>query len=109
MTFMEPHTIALIVEGHGEEAAIRPLITNIIARGDGIVYPKIMQPYRESWGSLVNRAGDLERCADLVLREGGPDSRLLVLLDADGFCPALLGPTLLERLVLRFPWQAGFS
>ena len=100
---MEPHTIALIVEGHGEEAAIRPLIINIIASCDGIVYPKIMQPYRESWGSLVNRSGDLERCADIVLREGGPGSRLLVLLDADGCCPASLGPTLLERLVLRFP------
>ena len=100
---MEPPTIALIVEGHGEEAAIRPLINNIIGSCDGIVYPKIMQPYREPWGSLVNRAGDLERCADIVLREGGPGSRLLVLLDADGYCPALLGPTLLERLVLRFP------
>ena len=100
---MEPRTIALIVEGHGEAAAIRPLITNIIASCDGIVYPKIMPPYRKPWGSLVNRSGDLERCADLVLREGGSGSRLLVLLDADGYCPASLGPILLERLVLRFP------
>ena len=82
---------------------MRPLITNIIASCDGIVYPNIMPPYREPWGSLVNRPGDLERCADIVLREGGPGSRLLVLLDADGYCPASLGPKLLERLILRFP------
>ena len=100
---MEPPTIALIVEGHGEVAAIRPLINNIITSRNGIVYPTVMQPYRKSWGALVNRSGDLERCADIVLREGGPGSRLLVLIDADGSCPASLGPTLLERLVLRFP------
>lgn len=100
---MEPPTIASIVEGHGEEAAIRPLITNIIASGTGDVYPRIAQPYRVPWGSLVNRSGELERSAQIVLREGGPSSRLLVLLDADECCPALLGPELLERLVQRFP------
>ena len=93
----------MIVEGHGEETAIRPLINNIIASCDGIVYPGIAAPYRKSWGSLVNRTGELEQCAEIVLREGGPGSRLMLLLDADGNCPALLGPTMLERLILRFP------
>lgn len=100
---METLTIALIVEGHGEETAIRPLITNIITSSAWDVYPTILQPYREPWGSLVNRPGDLERCAEIVLREGGRGSRLLVLLDADECCPALLGPELLGRLVQRFP------
>ena len=99
---MAPPTIAAIVEGHGEEAALRPLIYNIIASGDGLVYPNIVQPYREPWGSLVNKPDDLERCAEIVLREGGSNSRLLVLLDADGNCPAELGPKLLERLTHRF-------
>lgn len=100
---MELPVIATIVEGHGEEAAIRPLITNIITSSAWDIYPVIAQPYREPWGSLVNRPGDLERCAQIVLREGGQGSRLQVLLDADECCPAVLGPDLLERLLLRFP------
>lgn len=100
---MQPLTIAPIVEGHGEVAAILPLIHNVISSCDGVVYPRIIRPYREPWGSIVNRPGDLERCAQIVLREGGPDSRLLVLLDADGRCPASLGPELQRRLVKRFP------
>ena len=94
--------IATIVEGHGEEAALRPLIYHIIASNSGLIYPTVRPPYREPWGSLVNKPGDLERCAEIVLREGGPSSRLLVLLDADGRCPAELGPRLLERLTHRF-------
>ena len=96
-------TIASIVEGHGEQNAIRPLLTNIISSSEGTVYPRIVAPYRVPWGSLVNRPDDLERAAQIVLREGGPCSRLLVLLDADGNCPASLGPTLLRRLIVRFP------
>ena len=100
---MELLTIAAIVEGHGEVAAILPLVTNIIASNDGIVYPRFARPYRVPWGSLVNRAEELERAAQIVLREGGPSSRLLVLLDGDVNCPALLGPRLRQRLDVRFP------
>ena len=100
---MEPLTIAPIVEGHGEQNAIRPLLTNIISSSDGTVYPRIVAPYRVPWGSLVNKPGELERAAQIVMREGGQGSRLLVLLDADGNCPASLGPALLQRLVIRFP------
>ncbi len=102
---MVPPTIVAIVEGHGEEAALRPLLNNIIASTESLVYPTIMAPFRKSWGSLVNRADELEQCAEIVLREGGPGSRLLVLLDADGSCPAELGPKLFERLIHRFPNQ----
>ncbi len=98
-----PVAIAPIVEGHGEVAAIRLLINSIISSLDGIDFPRIEAPYRKSWGSLVNRQGELEQCAQIVLGEGGPSSRLLVLLDADDNCPASLGPTLLERLCRRFP------
>ena len=101
--FMESPVIATIVEGHGEVSAILTLINNIITSSGGFVYPRIVPPYRVPWGSLVNRAGELERYSQIALQEGGPDSRLLVLLDADDRCPASLGPDLLERLVRRFP------
>ena len=100
---MDPLTIAPIVEGHGEQNAIRPLLTNIISSSEVTIYPRIVTPYRVPWGSLVNRPDDLERAAQIVLREGGPHSRLLVLLDADGNCPASLGTALLQRLIVRFP------
>ena len=94
---------ASIVEGQGEEGALRPLIYNIVASTNGLVYPNVMPPYRAHWGSVVNKTGELERYAEIVLREGGHSARLLVLLDADGYCPAELGPNLLRRLSTRFP------
>ena len=98
-----PPVFASVVEGEGEEAALRPLIHHIITSNNGLVYPKIMPPYRAHWGSLVNTPGELERYAERALRECGPTARLLVLLDADGLCPADLGPSLLRRLASRFP------
>lgn len=98
-----PPTIAPIVEGHGEVGALLPLIHNIVGSNTGLVYPQIVRPYRAHWGSLVNRPADLLRYAEIVMQEGGPGSCLLVLLDADGCCPAKLGPKLFERLKLRFP------
>lgn len=100
---MMPPVFAPIVEGHGEEQALLPLIHNIIGSSGGVVYPEIKPPYRGHWGALVNKPDKLERCADIALRRGGPMARLLVLLDADDRCPAVLGPELLQRLVSRFP------
>ena len=100
---MMPPVFAPVVEGHGEQQAMLPLIYNIIESGGGVVYPEIKPPYRGHWGGLVNTPGELERCADLALRNAGPMARLLVLVDADDRCPAELGPALLRRLVNRFP------
>ena len=98
-----PPVLASIVEGDGEVAALRPLIENIIASSVGTVYPRIMRPYQAHWSSMVDKAQDLERYAEDALQGGGPDARLLVLLDADDRCPADLGPQLRRRLVARFP------
>ena len=92
-----------VVEGHGDSASLRPLIHNILASIGSDVYPKILNPYRAHWGSIVNSLGDLERYAEIVLQEGGATSRLLVLIDADDYCPAELGPELASRLGVRFP------
>lgn len=100
---MMPPVFAPIVEGHGEEQALLPLIHNIIGSSGGVVYPEIKPPYRGHWGSLVNKPDELERCARIALWQGGPTARLLVLLDADDRCPANLGPALLRRLISHFP------
>ena len=52
---------------------------------------------------MVNKQGELERYAEIVLQEGGAATRLLVLIDADNNCPAELGPQLVRRLAARFP------
>ncbi len=94
---------ASVVEGHGEVSALRPLIYNILTSIGGDIGADIRQPYRAHWGSIVNRAGELEDIAERALQECGPDARLLVLIDADDRCPAELGPALLDRLSRRFP------
>ena len=99
---MQP-VIASLVEGRGEEGALRPLIHNIITSAAGAVYPHILRPRRMHRGTMVNTPGELERCAADELATAGPAGRLLVLLDADGDCPAELGPQLRRRLDARFP------
>ena len=99
---MQP-IFAAIVEGEGEESALRPLIHNIIASGVGGEYPTVMPPYRVHWGTIVNKPDELAYYAQMALREAGNAARLLVLLDADGRCPAELGPRLLQQLEIRFP------
>ncbi len=94
---------APIVEGHGEETAIRILINTILAAINSEIYPVIVAPYRVPWGRLVNVDGELERYVEMAICDGGPDTRLIVVLDADDRCPAELGPMLLARLNARFP------
>ena len=64
-----PPVLASIVEGHGEAAALRPLIENIIASSTGAVYPRIMRSHRMHRGSLVNNIDELEQFAALPWTE----------------------------------------
>ena len=45
------------------------------------------------------REGELERAVALAARRAGAGGRILLLLDANGDCPARLAPRLLERAV----------
>ena len=91
------------IEGQGEEEALRVLFTNILSSVESYIFPIIVRPYRVPWGTLVNVEGELERYAAMAIRDGGPTSKLIVVLDADDCCPAELGPMLLDRLNTRFP------
>ena len=94
---------APIIEGHGEEEALRILINTTLASMESALYPTIVRPFRVPWGTLVNVDGELERYAAMAISEGGPTAKLIVVLDADDDCPAQLGPQLLSRLRTRFP------
>ena len=84
--------IAPIVEGHGEETAVPELIRRI-AYEIGVFDVKVAKAIRVHRGALVNRS-ELERAVRLASFKA---AAVLVLLDADGDCPAQLGP----RLQLR--------
>ncbi len=94
--------VAPIVEGHGEVAAIRVLIRRVWAELLGGTYVDIIQPIRRPKSKLV-KEGELERAIRLAALKlpGARDPTIplliLILLDANGDCPAELAPALLAR------------
>lgn len=86
--------LGLIVEGHGEVAALPLLVRRLaVALGCG-PGPQLPPPLRVPRGRLVKR-GELQRSIELMARKVGPGQPLLVVLDADDDCPGQLGPQLL--------------
>jgi len=89
--------IAAIVEGQGEVEAV-PLL---IHRNAGEVAPDLaretMRQFRVRRNQIV-KPDQLERNAELIGRRHGPECRILVLLDANGDCPATIGPGLRARM-----------
>lgn len=90
--------IVTIVEGHGEVEAVPILLRRIarrLAPGTGLDLPRPIRIPR----NRVVREGELERAVALAARRAEADGRILLLLDANGDCPARLAPRLLERAV----------
>lgn len=96
-------SIAPIVEGHGEDSAVRPLLRRIwieLLHGDAA---EVHRPIRRSRGKLLRAgSGDLEKAVNFAAKKlaNVRDRRLvLVLIDAEDDCrrSGPLGPTLLNR------------
>ena len=100
---MIPPVLAPIVEGDGEQQALLPLIHNVIASSRIDIWPKIMPPYKIPRGTMINRTEEFKRRTAVAARDGGPNARMLVLLDADEDCPVDIGPTLLQHVAARLP------
>jgi hypothetical protein len=93
--------IAPVVEGHGEDNAIRILLWRVWTEVLGGEYVEVLQPIRGKRFKIV-KTSELERALDLAvlkLREDDSDdlSMVLVLLDAEDDLPCVLGPDLLSR------------
>lgn len=93
--------IVPIVEGHGENNSIRPLLQRIWSELLGGDYVDVIKPIRWSRGRLV-QGSELGRAVDLAalkLREARPEERgmVLILVDADEDLPCELGPGLLKE------------
>ncbi len=92
---MSQVSIAPIVEGAGEEAALRCLVTRVALHLDPNLYVNMARPFRQSSGSLL-RPGGIER-AVVAVGVQRPDHHILILLDADDDCAKTLGPELQHR------------
>jgi hypothetical protein len=87
--------IASIVEGHGEVKGL-PKILHRIARQHSIWDLQVREPFRVPRGRLTMAGGIEDAVADQARRVPSAGG-VLVLLDADDDCPAMLGPALLAR------------
>lgn len=88
--------IVPVVEGHGEEAAIRILIDRVVRLLDPAVYVEVGRPIRQARTTIL-RPGELERVVQLAASRVQGDGGVLVLLDSDDDCPAALGPAMAAR------------
>jgi len=89
-------SIICIVEGYGEEMAIRPLVRRIVADIDPTKYVEVPHIFRIDRTKVV-RPGQLENAVEAAARRIRGRGAILVLLDSDDDCPARLGPELLAR------------
>ena len=94
-------TIQPIVEGHGEVDAL-PVLLRRIAAARGESELTVMRPIRIHRSRLAH-VGELERATELAARLAGPEGRILIVVDANGDCPAMLGPEWQRRASLVRP------
>jgi hypothetical protein len=91
--------IAPIVEGHGEQQAVRRLLLRIASDARAQAVLRINEPIRIKSGSFVNDQAYFNKYMALAAAKARqqPDGHVLVLLDCEDDCPAQLGPQLLAR------------
>ena len=90
-------SISCIVEGHGESEAVPILIRHIVtALNPTLLLHVPPMPIRVSRSKIV-KAQELETAIDAAARKNKGPGAILLLLDADEDCPAILAPQLLQR------------
>ena len=88
--------IASIVEGHGETEAVPGLLRRMVpVVAPGLPF-EIRKPIRVRRNRLL-KAGELENAVELAARQVSQSDWILILVDADEDCPAVLAPILLSR------------
>ena len=88
--------IVPIVEGDSEVEAVPVLIRRIALDVAPLAPPEVLRPIRVRRQGFV-KPGEVERYVNLAAILGAADGHILVLLDANGDCPAELGPEVLRR------------
>lgn len=89
-------TIASIVEGHGEVAALPVLLRRIAAQVADQRVVNVPRPFRvQRQGFLTS--GEFERSIEFAANQSGSGGRILILLDANSDCPKTLAADILRR------------
>lgn len=89
-------TIATIVEGHGEVEAVPVLLRRIVQHLSPDCILDVPRPIRVKRNKIL-QSGELERAVALAAHRAKQDGCVLVLLDANGDCPAEVASQILER------------
>ena len=90
--------IVTIVEGHGEVEAVPVLLRRIAHQVAPAAAMDVPRPIRVKRNRLL-REGELERAVGLAAAKAEAHGCILILLDANGDCPAQLAPIVLRRAV----------
>ena len=94
---MNEISIACIVEGHGDVAAIPILLHRIVREIDSSLRLYVPAPAIRVPRSSIVKPGEVERAVELAALKTNASGGILILVDADEDCPATLGPALLTR------------
>jgi hypothetical protein len=89
--------IACIVEAPGEVSAVPILIRRLVQEIDASSTTVIPSPPIRIPRSKVEKPGEIERAVKLAAAKLSGSGAILVLMDADDDCPAVLGAKLLQR------------
>lgn len=90
-------SVAAIVEGHGEVAALPVLLRRLCEWYTPHVRVNVPNPIRVHRDRFLNREEEFRRHLLLAAQKCGDDGWVLVLLDADDDCPAKLGERILRH------------
>ena len=83
-------SIASIVEGDGEVAALPVLLRRLAAELEPFVLVNALPPIRVRRDRFLNKDEELRRQLLLAASKCGDDGWILIVLDADDDCPSLL-------------------
>jgi Domain of unknown function (DUF4276) len=92
-----------IVEGDGEVIALPVLLRRLIEHISPGSYREVARPIRVRRDRFLNKEEELRRMLSLAAAKAGDDGGILILLDADDDCPAILGQSLAARVHALVP------
>ena len=95
--------VAAIVEGDGEVAALPVLLRRIGEWQTPGHFIHVMTPIRVRRDQFLNRDKEFSRHLSLAAAKCGEDGWILILLDADDDCPAILAKAIEQRARTLIP------
>ena len=96
-------SIATIVEGDGEVAALPILLRRLAAEWTPSAAINVLLPIRVRRDKFVNKNEEFRRQLLLAAAKCGEEGWILILLDADDDCPASRGAEILQKAQQHVP------